>query len=80
LAISAGLTTPTSSRYARFSGRQAVAADDIADALRREPDVSAVLMITPTEYGTGVDVRTIARICHKRGIPLLNESITGHHG
>src|SRR3954453_6007748 len=35
-------------------------ADDVAEALGREPDVSAVLMITPTEYGTGADVRGIA--------------------
>ncbi|GAA0513048.1 ornithine decarboxylase [Paractinoplanes deccanensis] len=54
-------------------------ADDVAAALKREPDVSAVLMITPTEYGTGADVRGIARICHKRGIPLLVDEAWGAH-
>ena len=54
-------------------------ADDVAEALKREPDISAVLMITPTEYGTGADVRGIARICHKRGIPLLVDEAWGAH-
>ena len=31
-------------------------AEDVAEALRRHPDVTSVVMITPTEYGTGADV------------------------
>src|SRR3954447_14646464 len=54
-------------------------ADDVAEALGREPDVSAVLMITPTEYGTGADVRGVARLCHQRGIPLLVDEAWGAH-
>jgi arginine decarboxylase len=54
-------------------------ADDVAEALRREPDISAVLMITPTEYGTGADVRGIARLCHRHGIPLLVDEAWGAH-
>src|SRR4051812_10649842 len=46
-------------------------ADDVAKALEEEPDISAALIITPTEYGTGADVRGIARACHRHGIPLL---------
>ncbi|XVU26073.1 aminotransferase class I/II-fold pyridoxal phosphate-dependent enzyme [Actinoplanes sp. CA-054009] len=54
-------------------------AGDVAAALRREPDVAAVLMITPTEYGTGADVRGIARACHKHGVPLLVDEAWGAH-
>ncbi|GAA4935780.1 hypothetical protein [Actinoplanes utahensis] len=38
------------------------AAADIEAALAEHPDVSAVLIIAPTEYGTGADVRGIAEI------------------
>jgi arginine decarboxylase len=50
-------------------------------ALRHHPDVSSVLMITPTEYGTGADVHGVAELCHERGIPLLvDEAWGGHFG
>jgi arginine/lysine/ornithine decarboxylase len=55
------------------------AADDVAEALRRHPEISAALMITPTEYGTGADVRSIADLCHERGIPLLVDEAWGGH-
>jgi arginine/lysine/ornithine decarboxylase len=55
------------------------AAQDVAEALRRHPEISAALMITPTEYGTGADVRAIAEICHERGIPLLVDEAWGAH-
>jgi arginine decarboxylase len=54
-------------------------ADDVAAALREHPDVSAALMITPTEYGTGADVKGIAQLCHKQGIPLLVDEAWGAH-
>jgi arginine decarboxylase len=54
-------------------------AGDVAEALRRDPDISAALIITPTEYGTGADVRGIARICHKHDIPLLTDEAWGAH-
>ncbi|WP_304523821.1 aminotransferase class I/II-fold pyridoxal phosphate-dependent enzyme [Actinoplanes sp. DH11] len=55
------------------------AADDVAAALRENPDVAAVLMITPTEYGTGADTGAIARICHRYGVPLLVDEAWGAH-
>jgi arginine decarboxylase len=55
------------------------AAEDVAEALRRHPEISAALMITPTEYGTGADVRAIAELCHDRGIPLLVDEAWGAH-
>jgi arginine/lysine/ornithine decarboxylase len=34
--------------------------EDVTAALEAHPDISAVLMITPTEYGTGADVHGVA--------------------
>jgi len=36
----------------------------VADALDHHPEIGAALMITPTEYGTGADVRAVAKLCH----------------
>jgi arginine decarboxylase len=54
-------------------------ADDVTTALRRHPEISAALIITPTEYGTGADVRAIADACHEQGIPLLVDEAWGAH-
>jgi arginine decarboxylase len=54
-------------------------AGDVEAALDREPDVSAVLIITPTEYGSGADVRGVAEFCHRRGIPLMVDEAWGAH-
>jgi arginine decarboxylase len=55
--------------------------EDMAEALRRHPDITSVVMITPTEYGTGADVGGAADLCHVHGIPLLvDEAWGGHFG
>jgi arginine decarboxylase len=46
-------------------------ADDVDDAFEQNPDITAALMITPTEYGTGAAIREIVHICHRRGVPVL---------
>lgn len=56
-------------------------ADAVIEELRRQPDIGAVVIITPTEYGTGADVRRTAEACHARGIPLVvDEAWGGHFG
>jgi arginine decarboxylase len=54
-------------------------AGQVEEALRDDPEIGAVLVITPTEYGTGADVRSIAEICHGRGIPLMVDEAWGAH-
>jgi arginine decarboxylase len=54
-------------------------ADDVAAALEQHPEVGAVLIITPTEYGSGADVRGIAERCHARGVPLFVDEAWGAH-
>ena len=56
-------------------------ADSVRQELDRHDDVAAVIMITPTEYGTGADVHGVAEFCHRREIPLLvDEAWGGHFG
>jgi arginine/lysine/ornithine decarboxylase len=56
-------------------------AECVAEALRRHPGIASVILITPTEYGTGADVRGVAELCHERGLPLLvDEAWGGHFG
>ncbi|MBO0811516.1 MAG: aminotransferase class V-fold PLP-dependent enzyme, partial [Microlunatus sp.] len=52
-----------------------------AEALQADPDISAMIVITPTEYGTGADVHGFAELCHQYGIPLLvDEAWAAHFG
>jgi arginine/lysine/ornithine decarboxylase len=51
----------------------------VEQALRNEPDIRAVIMITPTEYGTGADVSGIAAAVHAQGIPLMVDEAWGCH-
>jgi arginine decarboxylase len=54
-------------------------AGDVGEALKRTPQARAVIMITPTEYGTGADVHGIADECHLAGVPLLVDEAWGAH-
>ncbi|WP_433306202.1 aminotransferase class I/II-fold pyridoxal phosphate-dependent enzyme [Actinoplanes sp. CA-030573] len=54
-------------------------AADVEAALERDRDIAAVLIITPTEYGTGADVRGVAEICHRRNLPLIVDEAWGAH-
>lgn len=55
--------------------------DMVADVLSRHSDIAAVVVITPTEYGSGADIAGVAELAHQRGIPLLvDEAWGGHFG
>jgi arginine/lysine/ornithine decarboxylase len=51
----------------------------LRDALRRHPDVSAVLVTSPTYQGVVADVRGLADVCHEAGVPLLVDEAHGAH-
>src|SRR5829696_2192461 len=53
--------------------------ETVAKALADDPEIAAVVLITPTEYGTGADVAGVARLCHERGLPLLVDEAWGGH-
>src|SRR4051794_13112316 len=52
-------------------------ADDIAGALDAHPEAKAVLVFTPSYYGTSADVRAIAAACHERDVPLVTDDAWG---
>lgn len=56
-----------------------VTPERIADKLKENPDVSAVVITSPTYEGNVSDVRSIAKIVHSRGIPLIVDEAHGAH-
>lgn len=57
----------------------AVSAKDIKEALEKNPDISLVIITSPTYEGVCSDVKSIADICHKYKIPLLVDAAHGAH-
>ncbi len=55
-----------------------VAPETVAAALRRTP-AKAVLVVSPTYYGTGSDLAAIADLAHSHGVPLLVDEAHGAH-
>jgi arginine decarboxylase len=52
-------------------------AEDVAEVLDRQPDARAVMVSTPSYYGTGADVTALARVCHERDVPLVTDDAWG---
>lgn len=57
----------------------AITPAQVEEALDKEPDIGAVLLVSPTYEGRIADVEKIARIVHKRGIPLIIDEAHGAH-
>ncbi len=51
----------------------------IRQALEWEPDIGAVLIVSPTYEGRISDIRAIAEIVHEKGIPLIVDEAHGAH-
>lgn len=51
----------------------------VADALADAPDAACVVLTSPTFEGVLSDIRTIAGLCHSRGIPLIVDEAHGAH-
>ncbi len=58
---------------------EAITPGQVKEALEREPDIGAVLVVSPTYEGRIADVRAIAEIVHERGIPLIVDEAHGAH-
>ncbi|MBD2326153.1 aminotransferase class I/II-fold pyridoxal phosphate-dependent enzyme [Alkalinema sp. FACHB-956] len=56
-----------------------VAPSTIAQALAAHPDSQAVLLVSPTYYGTCSDVAAIAQLVHQWGLPLIVDEAHGAH-
>lgn len=54
-------------------------AGDVRDALRQHPDAKAMVLITPTDWGTCADIRAVADVCHGADLPLIVDEAWGAH-
>jgi arginine/lysine/ornithine decarboxylase len=48
-------------------------------AFDAHPDAAGAVVTTPTPYGTCSDLRTLTRVCHDRGKPLIVDEAWGAH-
>ena len=51
----------------------------VAQALKQDPQIKAVLLTSPNYYGVAADVEAIAEICHGQGVTLLVDEAHGPH-
>ncbi len=57
----------------------AITPKQVKEALEKEPDIQAVLLVSPTYEGRIAEVEQIAEIVHKKGIPLIIDEAHGAH-
>ncbi len=53
--------------------------EQVEEALRRHPDVAAVLITSPTYEGVVSDIKGIAAVAHAHGVPLIVDEAHGAH-
>jgi arginine/lysine/ornithine decarboxylase len=53
--------------------------DEVRRAFEQAPDAKAMLLITPTDWGSCADIATIARICHDNDAVLIVDEAWGAH-
>ena len=53
--------------------------EDVEKSLKEQPDIKAVLIVSPTYDGIVSDIAEIAKIVHKAGIPLIVDEAHGAH-
>ena len=56
-----------------------VSAQDVRAALKKEPGIRAVVIVSPTYDGVVSDVEAIAEAVHEAGIPLIVDGAHGAH-
>ncbi|MFD8373517.1 aminotransferase class I/II-fold pyridoxal phosphate-dependent enzyme [Streptomyces sp. NPDC059688] len=54
-------------------------ADEFEAAFRAHPDAKGALITSPTPYGACADLRAVAEVCHRRGLPLIVDEAWGAH-
>ncbi|MBF4997439.1 ornithine decarboxylase [Nocardia sp. BSTN01] len=53
--------------------------EEFRAAFARDPEAVGALLVSPTDYGTCSDVRTVAEVCHERDVPLIVDAAWGAH-
>jgi arginine/lysine/ornithine decarboxylase len=52
---------------------------EVERQLDAHPDAKGVFIVSPTFYGVTSDLKSIAKACHKRGVPLVVDEAWGPH-
>lgn len=69
--------------YPEVSGEfevcEPITPSQVQEALERNPEVAAVLIVSPTYEGRIADVAQIAQVVHRYGIPLIVDEAHGAH-
>ena len=63
----------------RFSFASCISLESIKEAYMENPDIAAVMITSPTYYGTMADIASIADFCHKNDVLLLVDEAHGAH-
>jgi arginine decarboxylase len=50
-----------------------VLVEDVVKTLDAHPEAKAVMIFTPSYYGTSADIKAIAEVCHERELPLVTD-------
>lgn len=58
---------------------EGVTPEQVSIALEEEPDIQAVIIVSPTYEGRIANVREIAKVVHEKGIPLIVDEAHGAH-
>jgi arginine/lysine/ornithine decarboxylase len=53
--------------------------EDVERTLLAHPDAKAVFLTNPTYYGMGIDLKKMASVVHRHGVPLLVDEAHGAH-
>jgi arginine decarboxylase len=62
-----------------FDIEHGVTPQHLEEMLNANPDAKGVFIVSPTYYGVVSDVEALAKICHKRKIPLVVDEAWGPH-
>ncbi len=64
---------------AEFDICEPITAGQVEEALEKNPDIQAVLIVSPTYEGRIADVKKIAEVVHQKKIPLIVDEAHGAH-
>jgi arginine decarboxylase len=80
LVLSGGMASFVSPEYDDELGMaHGVTPEALEQALRREPGISAVFIVSPTYYGMAADVAGCAEVVHRHGAALIVDTAWGSH-
>ena len=62
-----------------FSFAASISPKDVENSLKENPDAKAVVLTSPTYYGTCINIKEISKITNKYGVLLLIDAAHGAH-